>query len=205
MSDNIPQLPVAPQAGPLPASQKVPGLAVAALVLGIFSMIGGAILLAPMILSIVFGHVALSKIRKNPALTGSGIAIAGLALGYASILFGFVMTGLIAAMAIPAFEKVRNESLRKAMQNDARQIAAAAQQAMLENSGSRVFFHIDPATGSIDGPLSVYVKAVTKGTEEVDGVFENERDTFSLRNPRLAHGSEMVFDSDGRLISDNTQ
>jgi len=101
-------------------------------------------------------------------------------------------------MAIPAFQKVREESLKKAMQNDARQIGASAQQLMLEEGEKPIRFHIDPATGSIDAPLSHYMSRVTKGTQEVDGEILDSHDGFSLRNPNLSHGREYKFDSEGR-------
>lgn len=159
---------------------------------------GGAILVLPTILAIVFGHIAHSRIKKDSTLTGSGIAIAGLVTGYVSILFGIVTAGLIAAMAIPAFQKVREESMHKAMQNDARQIAAAAQHVMLEQGEKPVTFHIDPTSGAVSGPLSTYVHEVTKGTREVDGVIENSQDNFSLQNPHVRRGQPIIFDSDGR-------
>ncbi len=162
-------------------------------------MMGGAILIIPMVLAIVFGHLSLSRIRKNPKLTGSGIAITGLVLGYVSIIFGIFTAGLLAAMAIPAFQKVRESSLQKMMMNDARQIAAAAQQVMLENGEKPVIFHIDPVSGVVSGPIAIYVKQVTRGTIEIDGTIENTHDTFSLQNPRAYRGQEMVFDADGHL------
>jgi len=183
---------------PLPSAPKTPGLAIASLVLGIISLMGGAILLLPTILAIVFGHISHSRIKKDPTLGGSGIALAGLITGYVSIVFGIFTAGLLAAMAIPAFQKVREESLHKAMQNDARQIAAAAQQVMLEQGEKSVSFHIDSATGSVSGPLSNYVHQVTKGTREIDGVIENSEGDFSLQNPHVRRGQPVVFDAEGR-------
>jgi type IV pilus assembly protein PilA len=100
-------------------------------------------------------------------------------------------------MAIPAFAKVREESLHKTMQNDARQIAAAAQQYMLENGEKPVAFHIDPQTGLVSGPISVYVLHVTRGTREIDGTIENAHDDFSLQNPNVRRGKPVVFDAEG--------
>lgn len=174
-------------------------MAIASLVLGIISMMGAAILLVPTVLAIVFGHVSFSRIRRNPALTGSGIAMAGFILGYASIVFGTIIAGLFAAMAIPAFQKVREASLQKVMSNEARQIAMAAQQVMLEKGEQRVEFHIDAQTGAVSGPLVEYIKQIHPGTQEVDGVIENAQDTFSLQNPRVYGGREITFDSDGRM------
>jgi type IV pilus assembly protein PilA len=44
------------------------------------------------------------------------------------IMIVVVIIGLLAAMAVPAFQKVRKNSIGKAMANDARQIASACQQ-----------------------------------------------------------------------------
>ena len=48
------------------------------------------------------------------------------------IMIVVVIIGLLAAMAIPAFQKVRATSQDKAITNNLRQMAAAAQQYMLE-------------------------------------------------------------------------
>jgi len=172
-------------------------MAVASLVLGIVSLLGGAILFVPMVLAIVFGHIAHSRIRKDPSLDGAGLAIAGFVMGYASIFFGIIMAGLMAAMAIPAFNKVRQTSMEKMMHNDARQIAGAAQQVMLETETKRVEFTIDPETGKIGGPIGEFIVQLSPGTHEVDGVIEGPEDTFSLSNPALANGREFIFDADG--------
>ena len=50
------------------------------------------------------------------------------------IMIVVVIIGLLASMAIPAFNKVRQSSRGSKMDNDARQLASAAQQYMLENS-----------------------------------------------------------------------
>jgi type IV pilus assembly protein PilA len=48
------------------------------------------------------------------------------------IMIVVVIIGLLAAMAIPAFQKVRASSQEKAIVNNLRQLASAAQQYMLE-------------------------------------------------------------------------
>ncbi len=184
---------------PNAAVKKTPGIAIASLILGIVSALGGVFFILPMVLAVVFGHLALSRIRRDPALEGSGLAITGLVLGYGSILIGLVMGGLIAAMAIPAFQKVRESSLEKAMLNDARQIASSAQQLMLEEGEKPVAFEITEE-GTLSGPLSPYVAQVTKGTRAVDGVIENAQDGFSLMHPHVRRGAEVRFDADGRLL-----
>ena len=49
------------------------------------------------------------------------------------IMIVVVIIGLLAAMAIPAFQKVRQSSQDKAVLNNARQLSAAADQFFLEN------------------------------------------------------------------------
>jgi type IV pilus assembly protein PilA len=52
------------------------------------------------------------------------------------IMIVVVIIGLLAAMAIPAFQKVRQSSQDKAVLNNARQLSAAADQFFLENGVS---------------------------------------------------------------------
>src|SRR5689334_7060804 len=54
------------------------------------------------------------------------------------IMIVVVIIGLLAAMAIPAFQKVRQASQDKAVLNNARQLSAAADQYYLEYGGSSV-------------------------------------------------------------------
>ena len=54
------------------------------------------------------------------------------------IMIVVVIIGLLAAMAIPAFQKVRQSSQDKAVLNNARQLSAAADQYFLENGVSSV-------------------------------------------------------------------
>lgn len=69
------------------------------------------------------------------------------------IMIVVVIIGLLAAMAIPAFQKVRQSSQDKAVLNNARQLAAAADQYYLENGVSTV------SVGNLVGATN-YVKAL---------------------------------------------
>ena len=69
------------------------------------------------------------------------------------IMIVVVIIGLLAAMAIPAFQKVRVASQDKAILNNARQMAAAADQYYLEFGVSTV------SSTNLIGPNS-YVKAL---------------------------------------------
>ena len=54
------------------------------------------------------------------------------------IMIVVVIIGLLAAMAIPAFQKVREQSREKAMLNNLRQVASAGQQYVLEEGTQSV-------------------------------------------------------------------
>jgi type IV pilus assembly protein PilA len=69
------------------------------------------------------------------------------------IMIVVVIIGLLAAMAIPAFQKVRQSSQDKAVLNNARQLSAASDQYFLENGVSTV------AQASLVGS-SNYVKSL---------------------------------------------
>ncbi len=62
------------------------------------------------------------------------------------IMIVVVIIGLLAAMAIPAFNKIRQTSQDKAVLNNLRQISSAAQQYMLDEGVSQV------STAMILGP-----------------------------------------------------
>ncbi len=73
------------------------------------------------------------------------------------IMIVVVIIGLLAAMAIPAFNKVRYASRQKAITNNLRQIAAAAQQYLLEQGASQVN---EP---QLEGTLSIdYVRPIAR-------------------------------------------
>lgn len=78
------------------------------------------------------------------------------------IMIVVVIIGLLAAMAIPAFQKVRQNAMASKMDNDARQIASAAQQYYLETNSTFVNFTCT-AAGVVGNPLSSWVKQVGSG------------------------------------------
>lgn len=71
--------------------QKTSGLAVASLIIGIVALCAGPL----GVLAVVFGHLALSKIKKNETLEGRGLAVAGLVTGYLGFAFFLFYGGLI--------------------------------------------------------------------------------------------------------------
>ena len=76
------------------------------------------------------------------------------------IMIVVVIIGLLASMAIPAFQKVRTNSQDKAVLNNARQLSAASDQYYLENGVSTVVI------SALLGPTS-YIKALNSVAQEV--------------------------------------
>jgi type IV pilus assembly protein PilA len=120
------------------------------------------------------------------------------------IMIVVVIIGLLAAMAIPAFQKVRESSVQKAMQNDARQLASAAQQYILENPGTTsVAITVASATGDVSGALSSYVHKISKGTNATgtyDGTVAAGTAAFSMSNVQAGTVSSYNFDTEGKVL-----
>jgi hypothetical protein len=124
---------------------KTSGLAIWSLVLGILSLICFTIFAG--IPGVICGHKALSRIKHSGgALTGQGLAIAGLVTGYLGIAYALIMIPLLAAIAIPNFVKARATAQANSCINNLRQIDAAANQFALENgktNGAAIHFPDD--------------------------------------------------------------
>lgn len=97
---------------PPPAAPRTPGFAIASLVFGILSItccISCLFIMFP-ILAIVFGHLSLSQIKKQPdVFTGKGLALAGLILGYIGLVLMICATvvGVVLNLKDPeAFQRI---------------------------------------------------------------------------------------------------
>ncbi len=72
------------------AAPRTEPLATTSLVLGLLTpLCCGVITGLP---AIICGHIALSRLSKDPSLGGKGVAVAGLVLGYVGTLFNLVTT-----------------------------------------------------------------------------------------------------------------
>jgi type IV pilus assembly protein PilA len=76
------------------------------------------------------------------------------------IMIVVVIIGLLATLALPAFQKVRQASQDKAVMNNARQIAAAADQYFLESGASYADL------GSLVGPTA-YLRTLNTVSNEI--------------------------------------
>lgn len=87
--------------GTAPTSSNISGKAITSLICGLFCWI-----LPAAILAIVFGHISRSEIaRSQGRLKGSGIALAGLILGYAGV--SMIPFLIVAAIVIPNLLRAR--------------------------------------------------------------------------------------------------
>lgn len=102
------------------APPKRQGLAVTSFVLGLLAVMCFGLLAG--IPAIILGHLAHRRARKVPEqYAGGGLAIAGFALGYASLLTTFVLAGL----ALPLLAKTKAGAQSVACVNNMKQIGLA--------------------------------------------------------------------------------
>jgi len=79
--------------GGINAPTRTSGLAITALVMGILNLVP-FVNFVSWILAIIFGHIALSQIKRDPGLGGRGMAYAGLAITYV-LLGGGLIFGIL--------------------------------------------------------------------------------------------------------------
>lgn len=105
---------------PMP-KRKTPGVAIASLVCGILSWVCVGLLAA--IPAVITGHLALGRIKRSAgALAGRGLAIAGLILGYTSIVAMIAVIVLFFTLVVPM---IKEESSRTACMAHLREIGTA--------------------------------------------------------------------------------
>jgi len=113
------------------------------------------------------------------------------------IMIVVVIIGLLAAMAIPAFQKVRQSSIQKTLINDAKQVAGAANQYMMEYGVSAVTAKY--VNGRVDGQLSVYVKQISKGNN-LPEVWTADRQSYTASNPGAGAQSVITISAEGQKM-----
>ncbi|WP_395751867.1 DUF4190 domain-containing protein [Prosthecobacter sp.] len=100
------------------ASQGTSGLAIASLICGILVFLTFGLAGLP---AVILGHLGLSKIRKSGgALKGSGMAIAGLVMGYLG--FGLTIIAVLASLAVPVYSRVQSQAYQMKAVNNAKQL-----------------------------------------------------------------------------------
>lgn len=114
-----------------PPQPKTSGLAIWSLVLGFLSLACFSILCA--IPGVICGHKALSKIKHSGGtLSGQGLAIAGLVMGYIGLLLAVI---LIVPDFLKAFGRAHDKAMRIECINNLREIEAAKNEWASEKGG----------------------------------------------------------------------
>lgn len=101
------------------------------------------------------------------------------------IMIVVVLIGLLATLAVPTFQKVRNNSVKSRMDSDARQIAWASQQYFLEENAGEVTFNYDPADGTITGGIEPYTNSLARGYGIENGIAASAGDPDSAHEVTL--------------------
>lgn len=179
-------------AGPLPvatavvpsAPTKSSGAALTSMLCGIAVFLLFPLFFLFAILAVIFGHVAKSRIKRSGGTVGGdGMATAGLIMGYIGIA-GVPLVGLLAAMAFPAFNKVRQHSQESAVRNNLRMVWVAAEQQMLETQAEVVtydelarpgtyFLDFKPVAGEDYHSLTIH-----RGDEQLSVTLADGRDVI---------------------------
>jgi len=116
---------------PMP-KRETPGIAIGSLVCGILSWVCAGPLAA--IPAVITGHMALGRIKRSAgALGGRGLAIAGLILGYTSIVVMTVLLVLFFTLLVPL---IKEESSKTACLANLKMIGMACQMYAADHDGA---------------------------------------------------------------------
>jgi hypothetical protein len=194
-----------PRYVPPAVQQGTPGVAIASLVLGLSVFLFGLLAGIP---AIICGHIALSKIKQaGGMLSGKGMAITGLVLGYLSIL---VIPAILAAIALPVFNTVQQKAKATQSLSNAKQIALACRLYAADNDGKF------PPT--LQDLVPTYIQSQKIFSDPMDpthapigydyfgGKDSDPPDTVLLRSKVALHGMRVVVysDSSGRILRENS-
>ena len=155
----------------LARTAKTSAQAIWSLILGILSFLCFGLFTG--IPAVICGHLARSNIRKSQgALTGSGMALAGLILGYIGIVVTTI--GIVAAIAIPNFIAYRTKAFCSEVEGAANNTIAAMTEFYSdpENTGLPTLDELAAVTGY--RPIeNVTVKISGTEHDPVITVFDN--------------------------------
>lgn len=122
---------------PTTLSPRPSALAIWSLVLGILGVVLLVVCIGPLcaIPAIICGHMAYSRIKRSGgALTGEGMALAGLITGYIGIAIGVVLIPFMLAIFVPNFVKARETAQKNLCIKNLRRIEGAKEVWALQNN-----------------------------------------------------------------------
>ena len=171
------------------APEKTSGLAIASLVLGLFSFVLVCLTGIP---AIVCGIVALTQTsRPDEKTKGQGMAITGIVLGSLGVLFSLIVP-ILAGMLLPSLARARGEARLMKCKNNLRQLGTGSIQWIDQYGKGRSY---PPSLTNLWDD-----KLLTE-----PGIYECPSDT---NPPKLANGTpcsyECAFDRAGVQFPDKT-
>lgn len=108
-----------------PIAKVTPPGAVWSLVFGILSLF--CLWILGSIPAIILGALSIKKAKANPeTVGGEGLALAGIITGATGVLAGLVSVGIMASIAMPAYNGVKYKAEEAKAMNNVRQVAIAA-------------------------------------------------------------------------------
>lgn len=131
--------PQAPYQAPPPAD----GFAITSMVLGIIAVLTCYFGIILGTVAVIFGHISLAKMKKDPSIGGKGMAIAGLATGYVGIAVSIVAGIMLLFAASTAgvvgkgFVEAMEESVEKMEQQAEKERIKTEEQQGLDNESKR--------------------------------------------------------------------
>lgn len=157
------------------------------LVLGILSLVCCG--LATGVPAIICGHIARGKIKRDPSLSGDGLALAGLILGYLST----VTTLILAALALPAFTGAIARAEMTQTLSHAKQIHLAVTQMALDGRTTQDKSLGLPADVGIRSVAELKERLISANYLSAEDVAKLEFDKFLFGNVSAADPAETIF------------
>ncbi len=108
----------------------------------------------------------------------------------------------VQARAEAEIKSVDRRRQRALMDEDARQLAGAAQQYFMESANAVVAVNYDPRTGALGGPVATYLPRIAPGYAAVPAQLALTG-SFSLDHPNV--GSVRRYHEDGRPVADGPE
>jgi hypothetical protein len=168
-----------------PALQKTSGLAVTSLILGLLSLC--CPLFLPAIAAVACGHIARGKINKSEGtLAGSGLALAGLLLGYIGIIFSI--------LSIVAYTMIGGSILKLSVNVEAAQKIHTAVVQMVSDGTSKEDKSLGwPADAGITTAEELEKRLVDNGYLTADEAKSIGFDNFLFGNVSESDPGETIF------------
>ena len=183
------------------AKPKTSKMAVTSMIMGILSIFIGWLTLAILpIIAIVLGHKAQGKIKRSEGmLTGSGAAIAGYVTGYISLGLLIPMLGIIAAIAVPAYQDFTMRA-RTAEAHYATAVHKTAIAEALVTGAEPGTLSMDPSDLGLMAPDQYRTTYVDNIAYDSNGVitltFSNRSNSVSLASKTIVYVPDLI---DGKV------